>query len=137
MTLGFIKPISGDLALRWARPGSDADDDGLPQNQVVFDSRSQAVFGAYVSGVYGPASMPGSWTRVVTWPSLGYVPVTTLIYYQNVTDWIEQGPLDFSWSSVGNSGVAVGEDGIYMKAPSGSSVAAFALYYIVHRMPAF
>ncbi len=137
MTIGYIKPVAGSIVLRWARPGNDADDEDLAQNQVAFDSRAQAVFGAYVSGVYGPASMPGPWTRVVTWPSLGYVPVTTLIYYQNVTDWIEQGPLDFNWSSVGNSGVAVGEDGIYMKAPSGSSVAAFALYYIVHRMPAF
>jgi hypothetical protein len=76
---GYIKTISGNKRMRWVRPPNSADNLALPQNQVVFDSASAKIFGVYTSGVWA-RTIPETPTKIVTWPSLGYIPLTRWWY---------------------------------------------------------
>lgn len=80
MSRGFIKPVGGNMRMRFVRPGYDANDMGVPPNQVIFDSVDAAVMSLIAAGSYHFANdapmRAGNYVQIASW-SLPYPPLCT------------------------------------------------------------
>jgi hypothetical protein len=144
MVLGFLKPVGGNMRLRYARPGYDANDLTLPGNQVAFDSANAGVFSVYAQGLWRGAP-PTTKTKIVSWPALSYVPLCTLelnvasssVAYSNVVSYGYYGITITSFQKANDDyGLDVYTDGIYWRYDGGLNLDHSSVWWWVHRMPA-
>ncbi|MCO6386246.1 hypothetical protein [Aliihoeflea sp. 40Bstr573] len=70
---GFIKDIGGAKRMRFVRPGYDANDMGVPPNQVIFDSENIGALSVYTSGVVDVQTPIDGY--IASWSDLGFTPL--------------------------------------------------------------
>jgi hypothetical protein len=146
MALAFLKPVSGNLRLRYARPGYDASDLTLAGNAIAFDSAYAGIFSIYTSGIWR-GNPPSTRTKIVSWPTLSYVPLVTFALnnaggsYSDTIQWGFLTPQVAAFQYADDVyGLDIYYDGIYWNYNGGSGTFGagdhFSLWYWVHRMPA-
>lgn len=109
MPRGFLKDIGGIKRLRMVKAGRDANDLGLPYNDVVFDSTFPVSLTPRAIGIVR-VTEHGNPVKIVSWIDQGYIPLTfarakavdSNLWYSSVP-----------WTS-NNPYLSVGRDGLYL-----------------------
>lgn len=75
---GFLKKVNGTMRMRFVKPGYDANDLNVPPNAVIFDSEDAGGLFIYRAGTWSGRIPKGAGAFIVTWPTLGYTPLTVV-----------------------------------------------------------
>lgn len=154
---GFIKDIGGAKRMRFVRPGYDANDMGVPPNQVIFDSENIGALSVHASNVVDVQTPIDGY--IASWPDLGFTPLAMVQFMGHPSSPTSTGQLGmstdrycFSFSGAagsfgapiatpGNAGprVYAFSNGLFMRLHAGTEISGaqrtfrFFVKYIVYR----
>ena len=81
MSRGFIKPVNGNMRMRFVKPGYNADDFGTPQDAVIFDSDDLGTLSVIQAGEFylGDGAASGKTIQIASW-NRDFVPLCSFMY---------------------------------------------------------